>query len=238
MNGPLVDGVELRTLRAHSTELMLGRSPEIRRRAVVGAVLAAGGLLVFAHWRSRQSFDVRSVDFEPHGAPALGSPSAPITMVYYTDYRCAECRAFANETLLEIRRRYVDSGRLRIVIRELARSEESVASAVGARCAGEFGKYWAFHDSLFAATDVRMTIEALHRIAARTGLPADPFSRCLAANRYAAVVRAETDRAKPLSTSHVPTVVIGIASARAILGGRADGSLSEVDSLIESELRR
>jgi protein-disulfide isomerase len=160
-------------------------------------------------------------------------------MIYYTDYRCAECRVFANTKLPELRRRFVDSGRLRIVIRELAGTPESVLGAVAARCAGEFGKHWVFHDSLFAASDSRLTMNVVYRIAARSGLPSDPFARCMAANRYAMAVRAEAEKGKSLSIIHLPTIVIGNASGKTAPGTlvRGDAALSWLDVQIESALR-
>jgi hypothetical protein len=184
---------------------MLPRMPQVARRAALPVLIVA--LLVGASTlnRSREACTLRR---KPSGAAALGSASAPETVIYYTDFRCSACRAFANRELAEIRRRFVDPGKWRIVIKEASSTPPSVEDATAARCAGEFGKYWIFHDSLFAAGDSTVTSEVRRRIAAHVGVPDDPFARCVQSKRYAATIHAEKARADSLGVAHLPLLLL------------------------------
>ena len=129
------------------------------------------------------------------GVATDGAPSAPVTLLYYTDYRCIACRAFAARTLPALRRRYVETGSLRIVARDLASDDGSRTIANAARCAGEFGKYWAFHDSVSASLDP-MTTARLEQAAKSIGVPSDPFARCVGSGRYDAIIRTRAAAAR------------------------------------------
>jgi hypothetical protein len=168
------------------------------------------------------------------GAASLGAPNAPVLMIYYTDFECDECRAFAAETLPMLRRRYVDTGRLRIVVRELSRSERSLVLASACRCAGEFGKYWELHDSVLAAANLKTDRRSLGAIASAIGVPTDPFARCVESGRYATAVRAVAARAARDGISRGASLLIGRSASRfqqPRLAGRTD-VVAILDSLL------
>jgi protein-disulfide isomerase len=56
---------------------------------------------------------------ETKDSPSLGDPEAPITLVEFTDYLCPFCRRFYTNTLSKIRKQYVDTGKVRFVLRDL-----------------------------------------------------------------------------------------------------------------------
>ncbi|HEV2377338.1 MAG TPA: thioredoxin domain-containing protein [Streptosporangiaceae bacterium] len=89
----------------------------------------------------------------PPVAPALtlGRPGAPVTMVEFGDYQCTNCGAFARDTEPALVRKYVDTGVVRLEWRDFPWVDaQSVAAAVAARAAGMQGKFWDYHDYLFA----------------------------------------------------------------------------------------
>jgi protein-disulfide isomerase len=164
--------------------------------------------------------------------------SAPVVLIYYTDYVCDSCRAFATQVLPELRARFVDAGALRIVVHDVSTSLESGAIAHAARCAGEFGKYWPFHDS--ATTKLAVSREAFDRIAADIGVPPDPFERCVAAERHAADVQAKTARARQLGIERLPAFVFVRRGQIPHRPRTFDGipSIHTFAALIATELRR
>ena len=129
------------------------------------------------------------------GVASDGATAAPVTLLYYTNYRCIACRTFAARTLPALRRRYVETGSLRIVARDLASDAGARSIANAARCAGEFGKYWAFHDSVSTSIDTMTTVR-LQQTAKSIGVPTDPFARCIVSGRYDAVIRSYAAAAK------------------------------------------
>ena len=88
---------------------------------------------------------------ETKDSPSLGDPEAPITLVEFTDYQCPFCRRFYTNTLSKIKAQYIDTGKVRLVLRDLPLAFHSKArpAAKATHCAGEQGKYWEMHDALF-----------------------------------------------------------------------------------------
>lgn len=80
---------------------------------------------------------------------ARGVVDAPVVMVEYSDFSCPFCAQFATTTLPELDK-YVADGTLRIEWRDLALFPEGQQTAAAARAAGAQGKFWQFHDLVFA----------------------------------------------------------------------------------------
>jgi protein-disulfide isomerase len=176
---------------------------------------------------------------EPSSAATLGVASAPVVLVYYTDYRCASCRTFALQILPKLRTRFVETGALRILVKDVAISPESAAISNAARCAGEFGKYWAFHDSVLAVRGAVPSPQALQRIAADIGVPNDPFARCLTHRRHATEIEAETRRARQLGVRALPAFVLAGRDGRMTPSSVIDGvaTAETFDAMIDRRLR-
>lgn len=82
---------------------------------------------------------------------AKGAVDAKVVMTEWSDYRCPYCARWATQTLPQLQR-YVDDGTLRIEYRDLAVfGEDSVATAVAARAAGQQGRFWEYYETVFAA---------------------------------------------------------------------------------------
>ena len=112
-----------------------------------------------------------------------GEPDAPVTIVEFSDYQCPYCKQ-AEATLAEILDRY--EGRVKLAFLDFplrAIHPQAEQAAEAARCAGEQGKFWEFHDALFA--DQSRLKEADFIADAQTlGLNQDGFRSCLSSGRY------------------------------------------------------
>jgi protein-disulfide isomerase len=153
----------------------------------------------------------------PPVAPALtlGRPSAPVTIVEFGDYQCTNCGAFARDTEPALVREYVDTGVVRLAWRDFPWVDaQSVAAAVAARAAGMQGKFWAYHDYLFAhqSPDERsglVTGAYLRSVARRLGLNMSLFGRDVADPALAAAVRADKAFGEGLGVPGTPAFLIG-----------------------------
>jgi len=153
----------------------------------------------------------------PPVAPALtlGRPGAPVTIVEFGDYQCTNCDAFARDTEPAIIHKYVDTGVVRLVWRDFPRVDaQSVAAAVAARAAGMQGKFWAYHDYLFAhqSSDEHsglVTGAYLRSVARRLGLNMALFGRDVADPALAAAVRADKQFGEGLGVPGTPAFLIG-----------------------------
>lgn len=84
--------------------------------------------------------------------PALGSNNAKVTMVEFSDYQCPFCERHFTQTEPQLKKEYVDTGKVKFYYRDFPLSQIHPGAQKGAeaaRCAGDQGKYWEYHDSLF-----------------------------------------------------------------------------------------
>jgi protein-disulfide isomerase len=80
----------------------------------------------------------------------LGS-EAPVTVIEYSDFQCPFCGKFFRETEQTLIDSYIKEGKIRFVHRDFAfLGNESMVAAVAARCAGDQGKFWEYHDYLYS----------------------------------------------------------------------------------------
>lgn len=148
---------------------------------------------------------------------ALGRSTAPVTVEVWADYQCPYCARFTAQVEPQLIATYVASGQVRFVFRDLAfLGEESRWAAVAARLAEEQGKFWPYHDYLFANQQGEnvgsYAIERLQEIASRVGLDRARFDAGLqlaAARATFAQIRSvmETDAGR-LGVRSTPTVVV------------------------------
>ena len=96
----------------------------------------------------------------PAGDPAdvdddavKGDPDATVTLIEFTDYQCPFCSRHFEQTLPSILKDYVDTGKVKYVVRDFPLSFHGNAhkAAEAAECAGEQDKYWEMHDKLFSS---------------------------------------------------------------------------------------
>jgi protein-disulfide isomerase len=169
------------------------------------------------------------VAIEPGDAPRRGPASAPVTIVEFSDYQCPYCRRVA-PTVREVLSRYGDQ--VSLVFKDLPLSihPQAAKAAEAARCAGEQGRYWDYHDALFAAS--ALSDASFEELAHSVGLNVSRFQECLASRRQRAAVEADVRQAQALGISGTPAFLInGI-----LLSGAQP--LEAFTRIIDSELAR
>jgi protein-disulfide isomerase len=112
----------------------------------------------------------------------LGSPTAPITIVEYASLTCPHCAHFTDEVLPELKKKWIDTGKVRLVLRDFPLDDEAVHASMIARCAPH-DRFYAFIDTFFAdqanwaaAPDYRA---ALSRLAELGGMSKNEVDSCL-----------------------------------------------------------
>jgi len=100
-------------------------------------------------------------------------------------------------------------GRVRLVFKDFPLPSHPRARLAheAARCAGALGRYWPYHDRLFAAQPA-FERDDLVRYAVELGLPGEAFTRCLDEGRFAAAVEADVAQGRQLGVRSTPTFVI------------------------------
>lgn len=88
------------------------------------------------------------------GEPFIGSPNAPVTIAYWSDFQCPFCDRFETETLPTIIKDYVDTGKVYFVFKNypiFLDHPDAYHAAEAGECAAEQGKFWEMHDAMFKA---------------------------------------------------------------------------------------
>ena len=126
--------------------------------------------------------------------PTKGSADASVVIVYFTDFQCGYCRKFVKDTLPKIEDQYIRTGKVRLVFRHMAiLGEASTQAARASSCAFDQGKFWEYHDALFANTaPLAFSAARLKRHASDLRLDEKTFASCLDGKAHAKRVEAET----------------------------------------------
>ena len=139
-------------------------------------------------------------------SPRRGAAAAPVTIVEFSDFQCPFCKR-AKPTLRQVQEKY--GNRVSFVYKDLpllSIHPEAQPAAEAARCAGEQGKFWEFHDALFA--EARLTKDSYGPIANKLGLNAEALQKCRDSGRHRAAVQADLEQARKLGAQATPTFFI------------------------------
>jgi len=127
----------------------------------------------------------------------LGDQNAPVTIIIYSDFQCPFCEKFFKETESVLREKYIKTGKVKFIYRDFAfLGQESFWAASAARCAGEQGKFWQYHDYLYNSqrgeNQGAFSRDNLKSFAAALGLEKEKFSTCLDSEKYTDSIQQET----------------------------------------------
>ena len=160
--------------------------------------------------------------------PSRGPGDAPVVIVEFSDFQCPFCQR-ANDTLEELFEQY--DGQLRLVFKDfpLPRHTFAFKAAEAGYCAHEQGKFWEFHDRLFASRDT-LDVTSLKTHASELGLVPDAFVTCLDEGRYADRVDRDLSIGRDYGASSTPTLFI---NGRPVFGA---APFEMFDDIIREEL--
>src|ERR1700734_1525356 len=133
----------------------------------------------------------------PDGDVVLGSDKAPVTIIEYASMTCPHCAHFSENTFPELKKRYIDTGKVRFIFREFPLDALAAAGFMLARCAGK-DKFLPIIETLFAKQQdwvVQQPIEPLKAIAKQFGFTEESFNQCLANQKVLDNIQAVRDRA-------------------------------------------
>lgn len=166
----------------------------------------------------------------PSDAPALGPEGAPVTIVEYSDYQCGFCRR-AHPTVERILKEY--DGKVRFVYRDypLNFHPRATPSAVAARCAGEQGKFWEYHNHLMEQPG-DLSDADLDKRAQSLSLDMAAFKSCYESKRYNDVIQAAFMEGQAVGVTGTPAFFV---NGRMISGAQP---FENFKTVIDDELSR
>ena len=163
----------------------------------------------------------------PDGDFVLGSEKAPVTIIEYASMTCPHCAHFSETTFPELRKRYIDTGKVRFIFREFPLDALAAAGFMLARCAGK-DKFIPVVETLFAKQRewmVEKPIEPLREIAKQLGLTQESFDACLANQKVLDSVQEVRDRAaEKLGVNSTPTFFV---NGKKLIGDQSIDALAK-----------
>jgi protein-disulfide isomerase len=156
----------------------------------------------------------------------LGSKDAPLTMVEFTDFQCPYCQRFHVQTFAELKKNYIDTGKMRFVSRDLPLDfhPNAMQAANAGRCAGEQGKFWELRD-IMNSNPEKLDIGSLAGYAQDLKLDVAAFRSCVESGKYKDKIQNDIQLAEKVGASGTPAFVIGKSTPDGVDGEVVVGAL-------------
>ncbi len=208
--------------------------------AIAAGVIGAGVALYVQPLSAQTSKGPSEVPVEELMKPvgladlALGPADAKVTIVEYASLTCGHCAAFHEKTFPELKKRYIDTGKVRFILREFPLDPLATAGFMLARCEGD-SKYYPVTDLLFDRQKSwafgNKPLDALQQMMRQAGFSQEKFESCLKDQKLYDAVNAVRKRAEErFKVNSAPTFFIN--------GERRTGNLSidEIEKIIKPML--
>ncbi|EJF93035.1 DsbA family protein [Bartonella taylorii] len=163
-----------------------------------------------------------------------GEENAPVTIVEYASLTCVHCAHFYNDVLPQIRKKYIKTGKVKLIFREYAFDPRATAGFMLARCASE-DRYFPLIEVLFQKQQewawVQDAVTPLKKISLMAGFTDESFKACLKNQIILDEVNASFERGKELGVTATPTFFIN--------GNKYEGAMTAESffSVIDSFLK-
>jgi protein-disulfide isomerase len=205
--------------------------------ALGGAVAAAAGRFNLGLVRPALADDPPLAELmkpNPMGEMSLGDEKAPVTIIEYASMTCPHCAHFSETTFPELKKRYIDTGKVRFIFREFPLDQLAAAGFMLARCATP-DKYFPMIETLFAQQKdwvVQHPLDPLLVIAKQAGFTKETFEACLTNQKVLDGIEQTRDQAaNQFGVNSTPTFFI---NGKRISG---DISIDEMDKEIGAYLK-
>lgn len=146
-------------------------------------------------------------------APVLGKAAAPVLLAEWADFQCHACGSFARSVEPELRKRYIDTGKVKLEWHDFSwYGPESKLAANAARCAGDQDKFWQYHTYLYhhqgGVNSGAFSTDHLLRFGGEMGLDGAAFSSCVKNDTHLGAVLADLQQVKTMGLVGTPTFYV------------------------------
>jgi protein-disulfide isomerase len=187
----------------------------ITRTQLIGASIFAVLAVVALVWAGTAASNAPATTLPPtvtQSGHTRGQANAPVVIEEWADFQCPACGQFARQTEPQLLSTYVAKGQVAIVFHHMAfLGLESNWAAEAAECAGEQGKFFEYHDKLYASqageNNNAFSKDNLKRFGTDLGLgPA--FASCVDSSKYQQAVRDDTKVGQGRGVTATPTLFV------------------------------
>lgn len=148
------------------------------------------------------------------GSPLLGNPTAPVTIIDFSDFQCYLCARYVKSTEPLINQTYIQSGKVALVFKHLPnRGFDSLGASLAAQCTNDQGKFWQFHQLLYKnqkpIDSGWVSNDNLKELASQiSGLNIQQFEECLKSEKYKGFVESDLALASSFGFQDTPSFII------------------------------
>jgi protein-disulfide isomerase len=174
----------------------------------------------------------------PDDDPSMGSENAKVLIVEFSDFECLYCKIYFDQTFQNIKKKYVDTDKVRYVIRDfpLEIHPRAPLAAEAATCAGAQNKYWEMHNKLFQNQDQWLMandpILAFSAFAQDLNLDKTKFEDCVKKSAYQNEIAKDITDGQSYGVTKTPTFFI---NGHKIIGAQ---DFRVFQNVIESEINK
>jgi protein-disulfide isomerase len=160
------------------------------------------------------------------GVSMLGSKTAPLTIVEYTDYQCPFCQRFHVTAFDELKKSYIDTGKVRFFSKDMPLDfhPNAMRAAMAARCAGEQGKFWQLRDTMGANPNA-LDLEHIVGFAADLKMDTGALRACIDSSKYKERVQNDVLEAMKIGATGTPTFIVGKSVGEGVDGELVVGAM-------------
>lgn len=144
-----------------------------------------------------------------------GDPNAPVTVIEFGDFQCPACGVFAMQVKPYLDLEYIQTGKVKFVFYDFPLTgvhQNAFIASRAARCAGDQGRYWDYHDRLFSTRDEwaldNNPVDKYVGYAEALGMDAGAFEACVESDRHAEAVTASREIGSRMGVSATPTILV------------------------------
>src|SRR3989344_2407900 len=213
---------------------------------LIAAVLISGTLLYTRSGADNPQVaaigkDQKKVEVSIDDDAFLGDKSSPVKIIEFSDFQCPFCRKFWKETLPQIKKDYLLTGKAKLVYRDFPLTQlhpGATPAAEGAECAEEQGKFWEMHDAIFEEQEkqgsgtIQFTADGVKKWAAKIGLNSAKFNQCLDSGKYKQEVDKDLADGSAAGVTGTPAIFV---NGRLIVGAQPSAAFKAV---IDEELKK
>src|SRR3989344_3637539 len=168
---------------------------------LVAALMISGSVLFYSLNTSKTGANIKQAAGPVAGEKVngsvgddafIGNEKAKVTVVEFSDFQCPFCRTFWSGAYQQIKKEYIDTGKIKFVYRDypLPFHPAAQVSAEASECAHEQSKFWEMHDKIFSEQAKQGTgtvtygAVELKKWASQIGLETNTFNTCLDSGKY------------------------------------------------------
>ncbi len=202
----------------------------VQMSIIIAGILISGSILLGFTWiksnngkTNKQADEPKKAELAPISKEdrIMGDLNAKISVIMYEDFQCPWCGKFHSEAEKELRDKYLPESKVNLVYRDFAflgtfikppkysiKKDESIKSAEAARCAGDQGKFWDYHDYLFDHQNGEnaggFSNANLKSFAQTLGLNTISFNLCLDNGKYTKAVEEQKSNGVAIGVTGTP----------------------------------